>query len=110
MDTVYDHTDFSQIGHFLSRKSNAFDRLKQEARSWVTEYKIGTFIIPLIVYEKCFYCQMYVDKVHATIITPPIEETIDGWISEYYDSDETENTSLFEFMCTKIKQVVLIDG
>lgn len=53
---------------------------------------------------------MYVDKVHATIITPPIEETIDGWISEYYDSDETENTSLFEFMCTKIKQVVLIDG
>lgn len=61
-------------------------------------------------FEKCFYCQMYVDKVHATIITPPIEETIDGWISEYYDSDETENTSLFEFMCTKIKQVVLIDG
>lgn len=61
-------------------------------------------------FEKCFYCQMYVDKVHATIITPPIEETIDGWISEYYDSDETENTSLFEFMCTKIKLVVLIDG
>ncbi len=61
-------------------------------------------------FEKCFYCQMYVDKVHATIITPPIEETIDGWISEYYDSDETENTSLFEFMCIKIKQVVLIDG
>lgn len=29
-------------------------------------------------FEKCFYCQMYVDKVHATIITPPIEETIDG--------------------------------
>lgn len=25
-------------------------------------------------------------------------------------SDETENTSLFEFMCSKIKQVVLIDG
>ena len=61
-------------------------------------------------FEKCFYCQMYVDKVHATIITPPIEETIDGWISEYYDSDETENISLFEFMYSKIKQVVLIDG
>ena len=53
---------------------------------------------------------MYVDKVHATIITPPIEETIGGWIGEYYDSDETENISLFEFMYSKIKQVVLIDG
>ena len=61
-------------------------------------------------FEKCFYCQMYVDKVHATIITPPIEETIGGWIGEYYDSDETENISLFEFMYSKIKQVVLIDG
>lgn len=63
-----------------------------------------------VSFEKCFYCQMYVDKVHATIITPPIEETIDGWIGEYYDSDETENISLFEFMYSKIKQVVLIDG
>ena len=53
-------------------------------------------------FEKCFYCQMYVDKVHASCITPPIEEIV--------DNDATEGVSLFEFMCSKIKQVVLIDG
>lgn len=61
-------------------------------------------------FEKCFYCQMYVDKVHASCITPPIEEIVDSWICEYYENDETEGVSLFEFMCSKIKQVVLIDG
>ena len=61
-------------------------------------------------FEKCFYCQMYVDKVHATIITPPIEETIDAGIRQYYDSHDTENTSPLEGISTKIKQVVLIDG
>lgn len=59
------------------------------------------------LFEKCFYCQMYVDKVHASTITPQIEEIIDNWICDYYENDATGDISLFEFMCIKIKQVVL---
>ena len=50
---------------------------------------------------------MYVDKIGATGITPPIEEIIDNWICEYYENDATESISLYEFIFSKINKVVL---
>lgn len=50
---------------------------------------------------------MYVDKISATGITPPIEEIIDNWICEYYENDATESISLYEFIFSKINKVVL---
>ena len=58
-------------------------------------------------FEKCFYCQAYVNKVHETCITPAIEEVIDKWICEYYENDATEIISLHEFIFSKINKVVL---
>lgn len=58
-------------------------------------------------FEKCFYCQAYVNKIHETCITPAIEEVIDKWICEYYENDATEIISLHEFIFSKINKVVL---
>lgn len=101
-------------------KKLKLDQCVNYAREWNEEKKMDEEQIVLLwnmlsdenkaSFEKCFYCQMYVDKIHASTITPPIEKIVDGWISEYYESDETENISLFEFVCKKINKVVLIDG
>lgn len=55
--------------------------------------------------ERCFYYEIYVDKIHASCITPEVKEYINGLINNYYEDDRTEQIPIYDYITSNIKEI-----